>query len=106
MGDLSLSKEQQLAFNRLKKAYKDCDKLGVVLINQYGTLNAYNGRFVTSMGDKDIPPQGTTYDYYEVSKYIPSNIVNGVDPGRADDDWIIGFTEEGSRIIEELKTEL
>lgn len=37
-----LTKEQQRAFNRFKKAYKDCKKAGVYFANNYGTIVAYD----------------------------------------------------------------
>lgn len=45
-GDLyavcELTPEQQRAFNRLKKAYKDCEKAGIYFANNYGDLMAFN----------------------------------------------------------------
>ena len=38
----NLTKEQQRAFNRLKKAYIDCLSKGIYFINAYGTLLAIN----------------------------------------------------------------
>ena len=38
--DFKLDNNQQLAFNRLKRAYADCKKENVLLVNQYGTLHA------------------------------------------------------------------
>lgn len=44
-GDLfavcKLTPEQQRAFNRLKKAYKDCAKAGIYFANNYGDLMAF-----------------------------------------------------------------
>lgn len=95
-----LEKEQQLAFNRLKKAYKDCAKLGVVLINQYGTLHAYSKKMITDMGDEIIKPMGHPVSYYELDRlYHNYNTINNIDVGRADDsDWILGLTDKGFKI--------
>jgi hypothetical protein len=46
-----LTLEQQRAFNRLKKAYKDCEKAGVFFVNRYGSLYAYNSELIDGYGD-------------------------------------------------------
>lgn len=99
---LDLEKEQQLAFNRLKKAYRDCKKLRINLVNQYGTLHAYNGKLIEDFGDDEIKPHGNPVYYTDViRKFIgTSNIISNIDVGRADDagEWMMGLTDEGLKI--------
>ena len=101
---LDLEKEQQLAFNRLKKAYADCKKLKVELINQYGTLYAYNGKLIVDFGDDQMKPNGNPVYYTDITdKFIgTSNIIDGVDSGRADDEgmWMMGLSDKGLEIYE------
>jgi hypothetical protein len=101
---LDLEKEQQLAFNRLKKAYADCKKLKVELVNQYGTLHAYNGKLIVDFGDDEIKPRGHSVYYTDViDKFIGNNnIISNIDPGRADDEdlWMFGLSDKGLEIYE------
>lgn len=60
-----LNPEQQKAFNRLKKALQDCKRSGIIFVNNYGDLNAYNGKYVRGMvdsnstcGENEIPLSG------------------------------------------------
>lgn len=100
---LDLEKEQQLAFNRLKKAYADCKKLKVQLVNEYGELVAYNGKLVVDFGDIEFVPGGHPVSYSDVySKFYNTNRISNVDPGRADDEalWMFGLSDEGLEIYE------
>jgi hypothetical protein len=101
---LDLEKEQQLAFNRLKKAYSDCKKLKVNLINQYGTLVAYNGKLIIDFADDEIKPHGHCVPYLDVmEKFIGcSNYIDKIDVGRADDSeiWMMGLSDKGLEIYE------
>ena len=96
-----LNKEQQRAFNRLKKAYKDCEKLKVFFVNQYGTLNAYNGYLIDSFGDDEINPSGHNVkltDAYE--KFIGNTNTIETCSGMADDEGIhvLGLTNKGLKV--------
>ena len=101
---LELEKEQQLAFNRLKKAYKDCEKLKVNLVNQYGTLVAYNGKLVLDFGDEEIRPKGNPIYYTDIMDKFTynNNTIDNIDSGRADDEglWMIGLTDKGLSVYE------
>jgi len=104
MGLLDLNTEQQKAFNRLKKAYVDCKKLKVELVNTYGTLQAFDGDLIKDFGDDQMQPHGNPIYYTEIVNKYPynSNIIRNVDPGRADDEcmWMIGLTDKGLKIYE------
>lgn len=96
-----LEKEQQLAFNRLKKAYKDCEKLKVLLVNQYGTIHAYNEKIVEDFGDDQMRPKGHNVKYDVATEcFYNTNTINNVDPGGADDEglWYLGLTDKGLEI--------
>lgn len=99
---LDLEKEQQLAFNRLKKAYADCKKLKVQLVNEYGILVAYNGKLIVDFGDDEAKPKGNAVYYNDVLyKFInTTNKIYEVDSGRADDTnmWMFGLSDEGLKI--------
>lgn len=98
-GDLfavcKLTPEQQRAFNRLKKAYKDCAKAGIYFANNYGDLMAFNKEFVAGYGDMCFRPDGE----YEV-------VLHGGCPAEsmrianewADDTHVLGLTEKGMRL--------
>lgn len=99
---LDLEKDQQLAFNRLKKAYADCKKLKVNLVNEYGTLVAYNGKLVVDFGDDLIQPHGNPVYYRDVYNkfYSNNNQISKIDSGRADDEskWMLGLSDKGLEI--------
>lgn len=98
-GDLfavcELTPEQQRAFNRLKKAYKDCVQTGIYFSNNYGHLMAFNKELVAEYGDTTFRPDGE----YEV-------VLNGGCPAEymrivnewADDTHVLGLTEKGMRL--------
>ena len=99
----NLEKKQQLAFNSLKKAYAECKKQKVLLVNQYGTLRAYNGNLVEGFGDDTIKPNGHPIYWTEFKNKVCSNEINGVDSGRADDEseWMVGLTDKGLELFNE-----
>lgn len=47
-----LKKDQQSAFNKLKKALVECKKSGIFFYNNYGHLGAVNGEFVSGYTDE------------------------------------------------------
>lgn len=109
MSIFSLGKEQQKAFNRLKKAYKDCENLKILLVNQYGTIHAYDKRLVCDFGDTIIPPDGIPISYDEARKVDYNlNTIQNIDPGRADDEimWVLGLTEKGLEIYNDAKNKI
>lgn len=103
MGLLDLNKEQQRAFNRVKKAYRDAEKLGVLWVNQYGTMTAYNKEYIVGHGDDQVKPFGNPVDYREVIDRHGGNInVFETCAGMADDEvlWMLGLTDKGLDIHE------
>ena len=59
-----LTKEQQKAFNKLKKAYLDCISKGIYFINCYGNLLAVN------------------YDNFELFPYDDTHTSNAIESYR------------------------
>ncbi len=55
----SLTHKQQIAFNNLKKAFKQCEKSGLVFVNVNDRITVYNSAFVEGSTDNktegDIP---------------------------------------------------
>lgn len=49
-----LTPEQQRAFNRLKKAYADCEKAGILFINNYGSLQAVDKKLICGYSDSKV----------------------------------------------------
>lgn len=98
-GDLyavcELTPEQQRAFNRLKKAYKDCEKAGIYFANNYGDLMAFNKKLVAGYGDMTMHADGE----YEV-------VLDNVCPAEsmrianewADDTHVLGLTKKGMKL--------
>ena len=46
MKDYSLTPEQEKAFSQLKRAFNKCDKLNVIVWDDYGHISAVNGKIV------------------------------------------------------------
>ncbi len=53
MNEFTLTKDQQRAFKRMEKAYKDCIRSGVVFYNNYGTIGALDGKKYQGYSDND-----------------------------------------------------
>ena len=97
MADIfDLTQPQQKAFNRLKKAYKECEKLGVYFANRYGTLCAYDSNKISSFGTEDWVSDPIVSVYEAGSGLNEIKIVSEW----ADDDGqhYYGLTEEGLKI--------
>ena len=60
MSVTDLNKEQQRAFNRLKKAYNDCQKLGVHFVNRYSSLYAFDSKLICGFGDMSFHAEGVS----------------------------------------------
>lgn len=93
-----LNPEQQKAFNRLKKAYKDCEKLGVLFVNIYGRLEAYDKKMVNGYGDNTILPAGHIVDACFHRSGNEFKITNEW----ADDSHVFGLTDKGLEKYREL----
>ncbi len=62
-----LKKDQQAAFNALKRAFEKCEKSGLMLYNNYGTIGACDGSIVRDYNDLES-------DYPEIDYPNPNEI--------------------------------
>lgn len=88
----TLTPEQKKAFNKLKRAYKECEKKGIFFTNIYGTLSAFDGALVKDYGDYDLRPDGE-YEI-ELCGFCPAEGM-GIPSEWADDSHILGLTKKG-----------
>ena len=70
---LDLTPEQLKAFNRMKRAFNDCKKLGVHFEQSHESLIALNGENVLSVeesngdfADNEIDIQECSHNYFEI----------------------------------------
>ena len=89
----SLTPEQQRAFNRLEKAYKDCKSLGVFFVNKYQELYAFDGKMVKDYGDYAMRPEGD--HEVELHGRMPGTNSINLPSEWTDDSHIMGLTEKG-----------
>ncbi len=90
MDILKLSTKQQRAFNRLKKAYSDCEKEGIYFYNYYGHLSAVDSKLVRKYDDEK--KDGIENSFNPNSFNIASEWT--------DDQHYFHLTEEGKKIHE------
>lgn len=88
----ALTPEQEKAFNKLKKAYKECEKKGIFFVNIYGSLSAFDSDLVQDYGDYIIRPEGV----YEIELGGASYAEYLTIPDQfSDDNHILGLTKKG-----------
>ncbi len=97
-----LNKEQQKAFNRLVKAYKDCEKLKVMFVNNYGIMEAYNKEYIQQYTDRMMIDAENLEDAISSYDFMSSNTFK-TDAGWADDEHLIVLTEKGKKLFNEDK---
>jgi len=97
--DITLSPEQVRLFNRLKNAYKACEKAGIYFVNNYGSLEAYPGDLVddytdseNGMFDKNAP------DIFPADE-LRTNYCFQTKDSFADDDHYIRLTRKGMEAL-------
>lgn len=90
-----LTAEQKKAFNKLKKAYKECEKAGIYFANCYGDLMAFDKRLVAGYGDASMPPSGV----YQVELHgsCPAHFIRIANEW-ADDNHVLGLTKTGMEL--------
>lgn len=98
MVHLKITAEQKKHFNKLKAAYKACEKAGIILVNNYGMLEAYDSKIVEGYADSSTYDKNdedvVSSDFYSSSDYI--NISNEW----ADDTHLIKLTAKGKRMLQ------
>lgn len=97
-----LTIEQKKAFNKLKKAYKECEKAGIYFANCYGELMAFDSKLVAGYGDDSMLPDG---EYtVKLSNGCPAHSMRVANEW-ADDTHTLGLTKKGMKLYlqEELE---
>ena len=90
-----LTTEQKKAFNKLKKAYKECEKSGIYFANCYGDLMAFDKKLVAGYGDDSMPPDGEyTVKLHNGCPAESMRIANEW----ADDTHVLGLTKKGMKL--------
>ena len=93
-----LTSKQQRAFNRLKKAYKDCEAEGIYFYNMYGRLSAVDSKLIEDYGDK-------TSGFPEEMQLVDNNVDSAHSleiPGEwSDDTHIFLLTKKAMKILNE-----
>lgn len=99
-----LNPDQQRAFNRLKKAYEDCKKLGVFFANSYGELIATDSALVSCFGDESMRPNRDSV-FVSIENAGSNNSIQI--PGEWSDDFN-GFwlTDEASISYQEAEADI
>lgn len=59
-----LTADQQRAFKRLKKAYRDCEQSGILFYNCYGSLGAVDSEKIVAYNDQYKPGCLRNHDVY------------------------------------------
>jgi hypothetical protein len=86
-----LTPEQEKAFARLEKAYKECKKVGIFFYNVYGRLSAVDGKKIEGYGFE--PSDISTADLHDTAKSIE------IPNEWADDTHYWSLTAKGKRIL-------
>lgn len=90
-----LSAEQKKAFNKLKKAYMECEKVGILFANCYGELMAFNKELVEGYGDSSLLPSGVYH--VELHGSCPADFMRIANEW-ADDSHVLGLTKAGMEL--------
>lgn len=86
--DISLTKLQSGAFKRLESAFKECQRLGMYLWDNYGSISAVNGRDIKCLAPDDTLPHRLDEDM------VSSLSVTCWHGSNADDKLFIRFKNE------------
>ena len=102
LSPFDLTAKQKELFNKLKKAYKDCEKSGIYMVNNYGFLEAYNSKWVKLYSDRSSLDKShecvvSTHDY-SASNYFT------IENEWTDDEHLIELTNEGLEKLKEYES--
>ena len=90
-----LTAEQKKAFNKLKKPYRECEKVGIYFANCYGDLMAFDNKLVAGYGDDSMLPDG---EYtVKLSDGCPAHSIRIANEW-ADDTHVLGLTKKGMEL--------
>ena len=82
---VKLTKKQELAFKKFKKAHNECKKSGIRFYTCLETMTAFNGEYINDIHDNSNP-----YDLNTNDTYNPT-IVDAGFSGWTDDTHYIEF---------------
>jgi hypothetical protein len=97
MDIFELTEKQKKAFNRLKRAYKDCEKHGIFFFNCYGSLTAVNSELIQGYGDESSLMHSTPVDTVSTYEGSPLNYIK-IPNEWADDEHMYHLTKKGKKI--------
>ena len=92
-----LTPEQQKAFNRLRKAYADCQKAGILFINNYGSLMAVDRDIISGYGDSTFHAEGLS-EVSILDAGEPSENCLKIANEWTDDEHFYGLTQKGHNL--------
>lgn len=98
---LELKPKQKEAWKNLQKAFRECDKAGILIVNDYGSLIPLDKTLVIGMGDSigvydttnTVPYEGSAYSFVPKSRLV----------SWADDSHHLVLTEKGMNILNKEK---
>lgn len=94
---ITLTPEQAKLFNKLKAAYKACEKAGIYFVNNYGRIEAYDGALVDDyMDSESLSVNGV--DVFSADDLRTNYSFTSVD-SFADDDHFIRLTPKGLKAL-------
>ena len=100
---ITLKPEQVKLFNKLKAAYKACEKAGIKFVNVYGNIQAYDKALVDDFGNSgtgDMHPSQD--DVFLASEFYTPYCFRSVDSFADDEcDHYIRLTPKGMKLLEE-----
>ncbi len=97
-----LNEKQKIAFRKLKSAYKACEKSGILLVNCYGSLEAYNLDYIEDYSNSDTYNKDnedviSTHECYCMNSFdIPNEW--------ADDEHLIKLTIKGKKALDDYNS--
>lgn len=96
---ITLTPEQAKLFNKLKNAYKACEKAGIKFVNVYGTIQAYDKALVDDFANKGAVMNPDDDDVFPAEEiYTPYRFRSS--DSFADDDHYIRLTPKGMKLLE------
>lgn len=88
-----LTPEQTRVFNKLKKAFDDCEKANIYFTNNYGFLQAYDKTLVRGISDRESDLEFPIEDTGGARGIIIAN-------EWSDDKHFLGLTKKGRKLVE------
>ena len=96
----SLNPDQQRAFDKLAKAYKECKDSGIFFVNMYGSLIAYDKSLISDYTDRDMNKNSAHRYVSTECRTVSMNSIN-IPNEWADDEHFYGMTKKGSKIFDD-----